>query len=707
MKSSGVSGFLAYLLLVAVFAAAAAAGAWPTTGKPNCSLPALTIGPRLNSSRDLTRFVKRHKHSLIGFSAASCANCCLFEPIYNETLPRLPASVHWARVDLDRLEAKALAATHDLEVLPAVVFFMERRSYKLMEAQRPASLAEFVERALAPLPILQGSSNADKAKIAPGTAMAAWLEPRHAFGEVLQRDNSGKRLQSQHFVRVIVFLDDGAEEEDLEELGEAARSFAGRPLSFRFARLAPSKELAEQPLLQAACGSLRSKGRALVAVSLFDGEFVELARVQETGATTGEFEGVEMAVPKGRIESLIFNASLAGERADVGVKVAVQPRVSCRPLDSYDGLSTMQWVLRSALPAVGRFDTFTSALYETTQKPFLMLFADTKSPKLASWLKLLHAAHSHYNRAEEAHKDGLKMMFVYIDGLQYSTRMPSLGLAADPARLPALSFNFVNEKYVTWQPPAKAYANGTAKLTAEVVDSLIQRYLRGEGHQLVEKKAPKSLPVPKRDVDRGEGRVVPDLASLSLQERLRFVSAVTHDSFAELVMDTAKDVAVFFFASKGSRAEASKSIAIYMNRCAERFEELGISTVRIARLDMARFTPPAAVQISEVPSLVLFPAFSKDPPHEVYRGKFKVQHIMWWIQERASRPIKLPELPHLDGLEAKAYWEQKAELSEDRQKAVALENEGSAQRRSGRARPAGKQRGSNANSGRKRTEQEL
>lgn len=646
----------------------------------NCTLPVLAIGPRLNSSKELTRFVRRHEHVLVGISAASCANCCLWEPMYNETLRLLPTGVRWARIDLDRLEAKALAATYDIDNLPTVVFFRNRRSSRLIEVQRSRSIIALVERSLSPLPVVLGGS----------VEWNAWFEFGSAFDPVGSSYAQELPVRTLQVARVAALVDEHVEEEDLDEVIEAARSFAGRPLSFQFIRSADPlarQLLANHPLVSSVCGGITKQRRALVVVSLFDGEFVEMARIQHGTAGPVGAAAVRVALPKGPVGGITFNSSVAGpSAADTGgmsTQVGVLPRVACRPLDAYDGLSVEQWVLRASLPPVGRFDPMTFSLYEKTQKPFLMLFADTKRPELTDWLKLLHAAQTHYNRGEG---DSLRLMFVYIDGLHFSHRMPSLGLTADPERLPALSFNFVTEHFVTWQPPAAAYKNGSAALTGEVVDSLVQRYLRGDGQQLVEKKAPKPLPVPKRTAALGERREVPDLASLSLEERLRYVFAVSHDSFTETVMDTSRDVAIYFYASKGERMEASKAGAIHVNRCVERFEELGITTVRVVRLDMARFTAPANVQVSEVPSFVLFPAFSKEPPHQFFRGKWKVQHIMWWIQDHASRKFRLPELPHLDELETKAYWEQKRELDQERQQRVAAESEGSVRRRGSSAR---------------------
>eukprot|EP00927_Polykrikos_kofoidii_P009232 TRINITY_DN13832_c2_g1_i1.p1 TRINITY_DN13832_c2_g1~~TRINITY_DN13832_c2_g1_i1.p1 ORF type:complete len:836 (-),score=145.35 TRINITY_DN13832_c2_g1_i1:85-2493(-) len=735
----------------AVFAAASASFAVVSarvaisSSAPNCTLPALSVGSLLNSSKDLTRLLKKQKHVLVGFSAASsCAKCCLWEPNYRSMLDVLPAHVQWARVDLDRLEARALAAAYDIETLPSVVFFRERKPTMLLEVQRPQTIVAMVARSLTPLMVVHSGSEEltaflDLSQRQPlplkqdqgttdllGDKAFSQETTNISLGSVGQpekADTDGEDIEVRKgdgaptdvapaavapmggaataiVVRVVALFDGAVDDEDIDEITEGARSYAGRPFAFQFARTVDAKareELvygpADAELIRTACGGLARKGRALVVLALADGEYVDKSRFVE--GHSGNIDGQELAEPVVDIrqrrlavplatdvavrraafagEGFVYNASLAAERLDEGANsfVSVAPRIACRAIDAYDGLSFEQWVLRASLPPVGRFDMVTSSLYERTQKPILMMFVDTRHAQLANLLRLLQTAHVRYNGRE----GGLLISFVYIDGVQFSHRMSSLGLAADTARLPALCFNYVTEKVLTWQPHAAAYANGSATLTADVLDSLVQQYLHGDGGRPTEAAAPKALAVPKRSISNGDRRNVPDLNSLSLEERLRFVPAVNQESFAEVVLDSSRDVAVYFFASSGPAAEASKTGAIFLNRCAERFEELSIRTAKVVRLDMARFSAPTQIQISEIPSVVMFPAFSKDPPHQVFRGKFKVQHIMWWIQDRASLKFSLPELPHLDEIEAKAYWEQKAELPMERQERIARENE--------------------------------
>eukprot|EP00929_Paragymnodinium_shiwhaense_P058459 TRINITY_DN29272_c0_g1_i3.p1 TRINITY_DN29272_c0_g1~~TRINITY_DN29272_c0_g1_i3.p1 ORF type:complete len:583 (+),score=135.63 TRINITY_DN29272_c0_g1_i3:354-2102(+) len=548
--------------------------------------------------------------------------------------------------------------------------------------QRPETLAALVERALAPLPTVLGGS----------ARLTAFLDPAESFqAKSSSAVATGRPSYARFFVRVAGLIDGTIDEEDLEELTEGAKSYLRRPLAFRFARSADEAarwEIAEAVAsidIASRCSQLAKKGRSLVVVSLFDGEYVEPSRLgAPESSASGLLAVVANNLPRSSQSGSVFNSSLvkagSGEaasdsRQDVAV---VLPRVACRQFDSYDGLSVKSWVLHAMLPPVGRFDTETSSLYEKTMKPIFMLFADQRSPELPGWLATLHRAHGRYNR--QGGQEEVKLMLVYVDGLQYMHRMTSVGLEPNPARLPALSLNFVTETTLTWQPLAEEYRNGTAVLTDAVVDELIQRFFHGDAKRAQEGAAPKAIPVPKRDTSKGERRDVPELASLSLQDRLRFVPAVNQDSFGDVVLDASKDVAVFFFSSSGPTEQISTEAAIFVNRCAERLEELKIKSAKVVRLDLSQFSAPTSVQISEIPSLVLFPAFSKDPPHQYFRGKFKVQHILWWLQAGASLDFKLPELPHLDDLEAKAYWEQKAELPEERQQRIAAASEGSLQK---------------------------
>lgn len=676
-------------IIIAAFFRVQIAGASSAqeSGKPdasaNCSLPALSVGPRLTSSKQLSRLVKRERLLLAAFSAVSCARCCTWEPLYQDILPFLEAKkVTFVRVDMDQLATKSLAATHGIENLPTVVFFKEKKPVVLHEPHSNYTLRAFVHRILDPLPLAKLASSVWIAWRSPGYL---YTKAKREIEDLMEkgRDNLAKDLPDLdivgvHALRIALILGPkGRADEDLEEeLVEAAMSLASRPLSVRFARAADAEVrnlLADHPDVTASCGGSAKAAAAaasaksrksqplLVAFALFDGEYIDIGRLRPAQP------GGIFVTPNNASTGLVFNRRGVFEQGDW----EVIPRVICRPLNAYDGASVHQWVLRAGLPPAGRFDEWTSSMYEMTSKPMLMLFVDESNARLPFWLKLFQDAHRKYNNIGDSMEDNLRLVFTYIDAEINMHRMTILGLVPDLVRTPALGFNGMGDRLLVWQPPAESYKNGSAVLDAGVVDSMVQRYLHGEGGSASDTSAPKSIPVPQRDMKAGEKRTVPDLESLSLDQRLRFVPALNMDSFNAVVMDSAKDVAVFLFNSvAGKQKEASEAVAIYVNRVKERFTELDINTIEVARLDTGLHTPPTNFQFYEVPSLVLFPAFSKEPPWITFRRKWKVQNIMWWIMDHASRKFKLPKLPHLDEIETDAYWEQKAELPPDRQRRI-------------------------------------
>ena len=74
--------------------------------------------------------------------------------------------------------------------------------------------------------------------------------------------------------------------------------------------------------------------------------------------------------------------------------------------------------------------------------------------------------------------------------------------------------------------------------------------------------------------------------------------------------------------------------------------DLGIKSVVIARMDVSDENPPVEGLVSDLPTLVLMPAYDKVPPFQFYSGLAKVLPIMTWVQEHASIGFDLPDLPH-------------------------------------------------------------
>mmetsp|Transcript_22557 Transcript_22557/g.41530 ORF Transcript_22557/g.41530 Transcript_22557/m.41530 type:complete len:668 (+) Transcript_22557:103-2106(+) len=654
----GAAGWLAgvpYIRLAVVFLSASLLSI-AAAQQVECELDVFAIGHKVSDPAELSSWLKKKRSAvLIGFSSSSCRGCCIFEKVYNESSQLWPKDIELLRVDVDDHRMKGVASRYKVEGIPAVVLVHQRKQTLLQEEHSMASIAALIDSAKHTLPGIRA-----------GATLASWLDVASHFQEAGKESEAMRGVSRRIYIRVLA-LSQQNEDENLEDVSTAALTFAARPLSMRFAHASGTAAVSQASALLKAhsCVAAAKKGDILIALALFDGEHVASSRIS-TSAAAADI----IPVLGSQKRQSVFNVSaVTTDRA--AATAGILPRVMCRPLDVYDGMSVQQWVLTASLPDVGRFDQGTSWLYEQTRQPFLMLFADLQHKELPAWLRLL--AQASMKHGAKQHAKGL--WFVYADGIAHADRMSTLGLSPDPGRLPALSFNYVDDRHLLWQPAKEVYEGGSAVLTSTVIEGLVHRYLHGDGAELVEEPASEALPVPKRDQSQGERRKVPDLDTLSLEDRLRFVKAVTQENFREVVLDAASDVLVYFYTSKGSQAERATDAAIFINRCAERFQELRIKTVKIAKMDVSRFSVPTQVQLLRVPSILLFPAFAKDPPHLHFEGEVNVQRLMWWVEDHASRPFKLRALPHLDDIEVREYWSQKSELSAERQEEVARVNE--------------------------------
>ena len=88
-----------------------------------------------------------------------------------------------------------------------------------------------------------------------------------------------------------------------------------------------------------------------------------------------------------------------------------------------------------------------------------------------------------------------------------------------------------------------------------------------------------------------------------------------------------------------------------------------IKSVVIARFDLGDEPAPSIMNAqlnanNRLPMMVLFQAFNKSPPFQVYSGVGKVQPIMQWIEQNAGVRFQLPQLAQFDNLDKKKFKEQ-------------------------------------------------
>lgn len=81
--------------------------------------------------------------------------------------------------------------------------------------------------------------------------------------------------------------------------------------------------------------------------------------------------------------------------------------------------------------------------------------------------------------------------------------------------------------------------------------------------------------------------------------------------------------------------EACAHMAVYYKRVAQRFHDLEIPSLVIARMDLTEETPPPnlRLQFQTLPALVMFPAHDKQPPFR-YESFWEV----WLIDSHSSYP---------------------------------------------------------------------
>jgi hypothetical protein len=99
---------------------------------------------------------------------------------------------------------------------------------------------------------------------------------------------------------------------------------------------------------------------------------------------------------------------------------------------------------------------------------------------------------------------------------------------------------------------------------------------------------------------------------------------------------------------------------------AQRFADLNITSLVVARMDVTDDAPPSRLNLLQhtLPVVMLLTAEDKNPPWNFYSGVGKVQTMMKWVEKYASIPFTLPNLPHLKESDRVAYKTQVREREE-------------------------------------------
>jgi len=289
--------------------------------------------------------------------------------------------------------------------------------------------------------------------------------------------------------------------------------------------------------------------------------------------------------------------------------------------------SLQDWIATRAVRLVDEITGQNFVYYESLRLPMLLLFVD-KQVQNSAVLKHFKAVARDYQG---------RISFAFIDGKVHAARKVALGLIDD--NLPALAFNTMTGALYPFPTHLP--------LSESTIRRHVEDFLAG---RLQEK--PKSQS--EEEVGAAHEEAVKDGADGLVE--------VTLKSFHTVCMDPTADVMVLFY---NPQSQVSKDFWPYFRKTVERFQALGIKTLKVARYDVARNQMPSHVELDSLPALMMFPAKDKSPPYKLFHGKAKVRPIMLWAQQVSSLKFEFDnDTPHLDEEQRKAYLVQIKERDE-------------------------------------------
>lgn len=331
-----------------------------------------------------------------------------------------------------------------------------------------------------------------------------------------------------------------------------------------------------------------------------------------------------------------------------------------------------EWILQHSIPLVGRMTPQNFLLYEKQQLPMLLMFLNLTNEQQYSRQpgriiggrsggilneilieEMRIAAKEHLNR----------ILCVYLDGNLYEDQMKLLGLYGGKERLPSLAFNTRDGKKIPFPEELPINSDTLLQFMADFISGKLHSV--EDTKEMAKKALQRAVPLStKNQAVRQEKKKAPDVVqgvSEQFGDGLKGDNAVlpiTMKNFDEIILqDDTRDIVLLLYANN---CEACSHFNVYFKRMADRFRELKIDSVLIARMDVGEETPPAELNMinGPLPLLLIIPANVKYPPWNYYSGVGKVQPMMKWIHQHVSIPFDLENLPHLSEKDKVAYKEQ-------------------------------------------------
>lgn len=338
--------------------------------------------------------------------------------------------------------------------------------------------------------------------------------------------------------------------------------------------------------------------------------------------------------------------------------------------------SMKDWLLKQAIPLVGKMTPLNFALYEKLNMPMLMMFLDLSEEMQSSAPGRIVGGKSggilnevlldEMRAAAKEHVD--RILFVYLDGTLYEDQMRALGLYGGKERLPSLAFNTRDRTQAPFPEELAINKDTLLQFCADFISGKIKSVT--DSKEMAKKALQRATPLDTRNqAQRKDVRKAPDVVQGVAEQWGDGITGdkaavqVTLDTFHDIVMNEEKDVVLLLHAKN---CETCAHFNVYFKRMAQRFQDLAIPSLVIAQMDVTNVSPPAEynLMVGALPLLVMVPANAKYPPWTYFSGVGKVQAMMKWIQAHASIPFHLPNLPHLTEEQRVAYKQQVREREE-------------------------------------------
>eukprot|EP01036_Dinobryon_divergens_P028294 gene28294-37225_t len=349
--------------------------------------------------------------------------------------------------------------------------------------------------------------------------------------------------------------------------------------------------------------------------------------------------------------------------------------------------STKEWILKSAVPLVGKLTGQNFGLYEKLQIPMLMEHFsrailspnddDLTDEMLTDQVGKVVGGKSggifnealieEFKAAAKEHVE--RIAFVYLDGNLFEDKMRSLGLYGGKERLPSIAFNTRDNAQIPFPEELPINKDTLLQFCADFISGKLRS--PEDSKAMARKALQAAIPInQKNKAVRKERKKVPE-ATRGVSEQFgdgavgdSAVVRLTLKNFEEFILNEDKDVVLLLHSSKG--CESCAHFAVYFKRMAERLRELRVPTLEIARFDVADESPPGYLNlmVGPLPLLVMIPSGAKYPPWTFYSGVGKVQPMMKWVHEQSTFPFELPNLPHLSEKDKEAYKTQVREREE-------------------------------------------